>query len=84
MEAAVIHENSIQVRSMTREARLYLNRHLAIYRRLLMTASCCLRSLISGQQSVNPSREAICMMTGKYERLTFVHLVDTNFDKKEP
>ena len=32
---------------MISEAWFYLNRHLAIYRRLLMTASCCLSSLIT-------------------------------------
>ena len=29
--------------------------------------------LISGQQSVNPSREAISIQSGKYERFTFAH-----------
>ena len=31
--------------------------------------------LISGHQSVNPSREAISILSGKYKRFTFVHLV---------
>ena len=31
--------------------------------------------LISGQQSVNPSREAISILSGKYRRFTFVHPV---------
>ena len=31
--------------------------------------------LISGQQSVNPSREAISILSGKYKRFTFVHPV---------
>ena len=32
--------------------------------------------LISGHQSVNPSREAISILSGKYKRFTFVHPVD--------
>ena len=31
--------------------------------------------LISEHQSVNPSREAISILSGKYERFTFVHPV---------
>ena len=31
--------------------------------------------LISGQQSVNTSREAISILSGKYKRFTFVNLV---------
>ena len=31
--------------------------------------------LIAGHQSVNPSREAISILSGKYKRFTFVHLV---------
>ena len=31
--------------------------------------------LISGHQSVNPSREAISILSGKYKRFTFVHPV---------
>ena len=31
--------------------------------------------LISGHQSVNPSREAISILSGKYKRCTFVHPV---------
>ena len=31
--------------------------------------------LILGHQSVNPSREAIYILSGKYERFTFVHTV---------
>ena len=31
--------------------------------------------LISWHQSVNPSREAISILSGKYKRLTFVHPV---------
>ena len=31
--------------------------------------------LISGHQSVNPSREAIFILSGKYKRFTFVHSV---------
>ena len=42
----------------------------------------CFDWLISGQQSVNPSREAIIILSGKYERFAFVHpvlvLVDRN------
>ena len=32
--------------------------------------------LISEHQSVNPSREAISILSGKYERFAFVHLVN--------
>ena len=40
--------------------------------------------LISEQQSVNPSREAISVLSGKYRRFTFVHPVQkiTLFEKK--
>ena len=31
--------------------------------------------LLSGHQSVNPSREAISILSGKYIRFTFVHPV---------
>ena len=31
--------------------------------------------LISGHQSVNPSREAISILSGKYKRFTLVHSV---------
>ena len=31
--------------------------------------------LISGHQSVNPSREAISVLSGRYKRFTFVHHV---------
>ena len=31
--------------------------------------------LISGHQSINSSREAISILSGKYERFTSVHLV---------
>ena len=34
--------------------------------------------LISEQQSVNPSREAISILFGKYKRFTFLHSVDMN------
>ena len=33
--------------------------------------------LISGHQTVNPSREAISILSGKYKRFTFVHPVYT-------
>ena len=36
----------------------------------------CFDWLISGQQSVNPWREAISILYGKYKRFTFVHPVD--------
>ena len=36
-------------------------------------ANGCFDWLISGQQSVNPSREAISILSGKYKRFTFVH-----------
>ena len=38
-------------------------------------ANGCFDWLISGQQSVNPSREAISILSGKYKRFTFVHPV---------
>ena len=34
--------------------------------------------LISGHQSVNPSREAISILSGKHKRFTFVHPVLTS------
>ena len=34
--------------------------------------------LISGHQSVNPTREAISILSGKYKRFTFVHHVVDN------
>ena len=34
--------------------------------------------LISGYQSVNRSREAISLLSGKYTRFTFVHPVSVN------
>ena len=34
--------------------------------------------LISEHQRVNPSRDAISMLSGKYKRFTFVHPVDIN------
>ena len=36
----------------------------------------CFDCWISGHQSVNPSREAISILSGKYKRATFVHPVD--------
>ena len=38
-------------------------------------ANGCFDWLISGQQSVNPSREAISILSGKYKRFTLVHPV---------
>ena len=38
-------------------------------------ANGCFDWLISGQQTVNPSREAISVLSGKYKRFTFVHPV---------
>ena len=38
-------------------------------------ANGCFDWLISGQQNVNPSREAISILSGKYRRFTFVHPV---------
>ena len=38
-------------------------------------ANGCFDWLISGQQSDNPLREAISILSGKYKRFTFVHLV---------
>ena len=35
----------------------------------------CIDCLISGQQSINPWREAISILSGKYNRFTFVHSV---------
>ena len=36
----------------------------------------CFDCLIFGHQSVNPSREVISILSGKYKRFTFVHPVD--------
>ena len=36
-------------------------------------ANSCFDWLISGHYSVNPSKEAISILSGKYERFTFVH-----------
>ena len=36
--------------------------------------------LISGHQSVNPSREAISIVSGKYKRFTFVHPVTVVYE----
>ena len=36
----------------------------------------CFDCLISGHQSVNPSREAISILSGKYKKVAFVHPVD--------
>ena len=41
-------------------------------------ANGCFDWLISGQQSDNPLREAISMLSGKYERFAFVHPVALN------
>ena len=38
-------------------------------------ANGCVDWLISGHQSVNPSSEAISILSGKYKRFTFVHPV---------
>ena len=38
-------------------------------------ANGCFDWLISGKQSVNPSREATSILSGKYKRFTFVHSV---------
>ena len=38
-------------------------------------ANSCFEWLISGHQSVNPSREAISILSGKHKRFTFVHPV---------
>ena len=38
-------------------------------------ANSCFDWLIDGQYSVNPSREAISILSGKYKRFTFVHPV---------
>ena len=38
-------------------------------------ANGCFDWLISGQQSDNPMREAISILSGKYKRFTFVHPV---------
>ena len=38
-------------------------------------ANSCFDWLISGQKSVDPSREAISVLSGKYKRFTFVHSV---------
>ena len=41
-------------------------------------ANGCFDRLISGQQSFNPWREAISILSGKYKRFTLVHLVRDN------
>ena len=41
-------------------------------------ANSCFDWLISGHQTVNPSREEISILSGKYKRLTFVHPVIIN------
>ena len=38
-------------------------------------ANSCFDWLISGHQSVNPPRETISILSGKYKRFTFVHPV---------
>ena len=38
----------------------------------------CFDWLISGQQGVNPSREVISILSGKYKGFTFVHSVKMN------
>ena len=38
-------------------------------------ANGCFDWLISGHQSVNPSREAISILSGKYKSITFLHPV---------
>ena len=38
-------------------------------------ANGCFDCLISGHQSVYPSKEAFSILSGKYKRLTFVHPV---------
>ena len=42
-------------------------------------ANSCFDWLISGQQSVNPSREAISLLSGKCKRFSFVHRVGYYF-----
>ena len=42
-------------------------------------ANGCFHWLISGQKSVNPSREAIPVLSGKYKRFTFVHHVPNDW-----
>ena len=39
-------------------------------------ANGCFHWLISGQQSDNPVREAISILSGKYKKFTFVHPVE--------
>ena len=41
-------------------------------------ANGCFDWLISGQQSTDPWIEIISILSGKYERFTFVHPVDKN------
>ena len=41
-------------------------------------ANGCFDWLISGQQSVNPSRGGISVLSGKYKRFMFVHPVGLN------
>ena len=42
-------------------------------------ADSCFDWLTSGDQSVNPSREAISILSGKYKRFTFVHPVGARY-----
>ena len=41
----------------------------------------CFDWLISGQQSVDPLREAISILSGKYKRFTFIHPVTLTSNK---
>ena len=42
----------------------------------------CFDLLISGQQSNNPLREAIPILSGRYKRFTFVHPVPVTLDQR--
>ena len=41
-------------------------------------ANSCFDWLISGHQGVNPSREAISILSSKHKRFTFVHTVESD------
>ena len=45
-------------------------------------ANGCFDWLISGQESVNPSREAISIMSGKYKRFMFLHPVASDYSER--
>ena len=59
----------------TNDLRLFHPVTLACSSKPVHHANGCFDWVISGQHSVNLSREAISMLSGKYKRFTFVHPV---------